>query len=106
MLHRVTGFAEDLAEPHRYQFQLGQQALELGRGQRGEQVVLIGTLRTGHDRQFTHAGGGMAGTWTGCSVTLRLKVTRNRAGRAPLPRMLDGYLTSFRVPVLMAKCED
>jgi hypothetical protein len=54
MLQLVTRFAEEVPQSHRHKFQMGQQALELGRGQCGEQVVLIGTMRAGH-----------GGTWTG-----------------------------------------
>src|SRR5712675_2165638 len=47
VLQLATGFVEDFAERHRDQFQIGGQALEFGRRQRGEKMVLIGIMRYG-----------------------------------------------------------
>jgi hypothetical protein len=52
MRHPETGFTEEFAKLHRHQFQLGQQSLELGRGKRGEQLVLAGIMRVWHDRKL------------------------------------------------------
>ena len=41
MLHLIAGFVEDVAEPHRDEFQMRGEALEIHRGQGGEKVVLI-----------------------------------------------------------------
>ena len=46
--HRDAGLANRIAERHRDQFQMGEQASAFLRRQGGEQVVLAGVMRAGH----------------------------------------------------------
>ena len=50
VLQLPAGLVEDFAEQHRNQLQMRSQALELRRGQRGEQMVLIRTVERWHRR--------------------------------------------------------
>ena len=47
--HRNTGFANGVAQRHRDQFQMGEQARIFVRREGGEQVILAGVMGVGHE---------------------------------------------------------